>query len=292
MSRNLAGCCDRPAATSTVQFHLSLNVRDLRRSVEFFSVLFGEQPAKVRDDYARFELAEPPLVLSLVPAAGGAGGNLNHLGFRLADSVALVEVQRRLEMAGIVTRREEGVACCYSLQTKFWVEDPDANLWELYVLEGDLDHRDEAHRLELVSACCDDTAEPAESVWEHRLGEKFPLPLFVLDHTVDRVTLDGTFNDDVSDDEMDRRLAEVRRILKPGGRLDIHALVAGRSVPAGPLDLPGPAAAVGRVRKKSEIEKLLANAGFTRRKCTYWSDDPWFVVREAPLHEARFQGYA
>src|SRR5947209_815523 len=74
-----------------VRFHLSLNVTDLNRSVRFFRTLFGQEPAKVRPDYAKFEPAEPPLVLSLGPAGAVArGGALNHLGFRLPDAKSLV----------------------------------------------------------------------------------------------------------------------------------------------------------------------------------------------------------
>src|SRR5579885_162088 len=104
-----------------VRFHLSLNVSSLDRAVGFYRVLFGKEPAKQRPDYAKFELDDPPLVLSLEPTAPGAGGALNHLGFRLPDSAALVAMQERLERAGIRSRREEGVECCYARQTKFWV---------------------------------------------------------------------------------------------------------------------------------------------------------------------------
>jgi len=124
-----------------IRFHLSLNVAELERSVAFYRILFGCEPAKYRPDYAKFELDDPPLVLSLEPTPGGTGGVLNHLGFRMPDSAALVAVQMRLEQAGIRTQRQEGVECCYARQTKFWVMDPDQTLWEIYTLEGDIDHR-------------------------------------------------------------------------------------------------------------------------------------------------------
>ena len=77
-----------------IRFHISLNVTDLNRSVAFFRTLFGSEPAKVRPDYAKFEVASPPLVLALYPAPQEAGGALNHVGLRLTDPSALVEVQR------------------------------------------------------------------------------------------------------------------------------------------------------------------------------------------------------
>ena len=122
-------------------FHVSLNVRDLPRAVAFYEVLFGKTPAKHRSDYAKFEVEDPPLVLSLEPARRVTGTTLNHLGLRMPAPEALVDIQRRLEEHGYATRRENGVACCYAKQTKFWARDPDGRRWEVYVLEEDLDHR-------------------------------------------------------------------------------------------------------------------------------------------------------
>ena len=127
--------------SDTTKFHVSLNVSNLERSTSFYSVLFDLPPAKNLKDYAKFEVDNPPLVLALNPNRRMPGGPINHFGIRLADSERLVEVQRRFEMSGISTVRQDGVECCYAKQTKFWVADPDGTLWELYVLEEDIDHR-------------------------------------------------------------------------------------------------------------------------------------------------------
>src|SRR6516225_7280024 len=104
---------------------------------------------------------------ALYPSPQEAGGALNHIGLRLPDSAALVAVQQRLEEAGIATQRQEGVECCYSRQTKFWVTDPDRVLWEVYTLHEDIDH-----------SGFDDppvTAAPVpQHVWEHRLSDPWP----------------------------------------------------------------------------------------------------------------------
>ena len=92
-----------------VKFHAPLNVSDLARSIEFYRALFGLEPAKCRADYTKFELDEPPLVLSLMPGRPGVGGSLNHVGLRVRVSEELVKIQHRLEAAGIRTQREEGV---------------------------------------------------------------------------------------------------------------------------------------------------------------------------------------
>ena len=63
---------------------LALNVSDIDAAVDFYSKLFGAEPAKRRPGYANFAIAEPPLKLVLIesPAARGArrAGALNHLG--------------------------------------------------------------------------------------------------------------------------------------------------------------------------------------------------------------------
>src|SRR5947199_9068816 len=105
------------SVADTIRFHLSLNVSSLARSVAFYRTLFGAEPAKLRGDYAKFELDDPPLVLSLEPTPRPTGGPLNHLGFRLGDAAALVAMQERLERAGIRSQREDGVECCYAKQT-------------------------------------------------------------------------------------------------------------------------------------------------------------------------------
>ena len=134
------------------KFHASLNVSDLGKSIAFYKALFGLEPAKAYADYAKFELAEPPVILSLVPRAPVPGANLNHAGIRVLSSDELVEVQRRLETAGFPTRREEGVECCYALQTKFWAIDPDGLQWEMYVFHEDIDHHGAARPPQAVDA--------------------------------------------------------------------------------------------------------------------------------------------
>src|SRR5262249_51130913 len=128
------------ATATAVRFHVGLHTSDLDQAGRFYRVLFGIEPVKHHPDYARFEVAVPPLLLALYPSPQEAGGALNHVGLRLPDSAALVAVQQRLEEAGIATQRQEGVECCYARQTKFLVTDPDRVLWEVYALDEDIDH--------------------------------------------------------------------------------------------------------------------------------------------------------
>jgi len=274
----------------TISFHLSLNVTNLRRSVDFFRILFGVEPAKCRPDYAKFELSDPPVVLSLEPSAHGRGGALNHLGFRLSDAGSLVTMQERLEMAGIRSQREEGVECCYARQTKFWVQDPDQNLWEMYILEEDLDHRGIGQREEAIRPPAQEDEAPAPVVWEHRLGAPVPATVDFADGTVDEVLLRGSFNIALDGDTKARLIRESYRILRPGGRLFVHVLVTDRALSA-PPQLPGPAAQVQHVPHEAEPQQLLESAGFRDIHFAKFDAKPCFVRQGAALRELQLVGW-
>jgi catechol 2,3-dioxygenase-like lactoylglutathione lyase family enzyme len=137
-------------ATSVVKFHVSLNVGDLPRSLAFYSALLGTAPVKAYTDYAKYELDEPPVILSLKPHPARVGGPLNHLGLRVRSTEELLAVQKRLEEAGYRVSRQDDVQCCYAHQSKFWITDPDETLWEVYVLHADFPRWGQGSKLKLM----------------------------------------------------------------------------------------------------------------------------------------------
>ena len=121
---------------------LALNVTDLDASIAFYRNLFGAEPAKRRPGYANFAIADPPLKLVLIHTDSatrgtGATGALNHLGVELDDLPALTATRARLTEAGLTTLDEDDTTCCFALQDKVWVTDPDAAPWEHYVVKDD-----------------------------------------------------------------------------------------------------------------------------------------------------------
>jgi hypothetical protein len=54
-------------------------------AVAFYCVLLGTEPAKIRADYAKFDISDPPLVLSLIRGQPNAGGHLNHVEHTRSD---------------------------------------------------------------------------------------------------------------------------------------------------------------------------------------------------------------
>ena len=117
---------------------LALNVSDLPSAIDFYSRLFGTEPAKVRDGYANFAIAEPPLKLVLI-AGDGEGATINHLGVEVGSTEAVAAATERLGAEGLATRSEDDVACCYARQDKVWVNDPDGAAWEVYTVLEDVE---------------------------------------------------------------------------------------------------------------------------------------------------------
>jgi catechol 2,3-dioxygenase-like lactoylglutathione lyase family enzyme len=112
---------------------LALNVSDIDEAVDFYSKLFGTEPAKRKPGYANFAIADPPLKLILF-AGGGQPASLNHLGVEVASTDEVGQAQRRLSGEGLDTASEDGVTCCYAVQDKVWVKDPDGAPWEVYTV--------------------------------------------------------------------------------------------------------------------------------------------------------------
>jgi catechol 2,3-dioxygenase-like lactoylglutathione lyase family enzyme len=285
-----------PVATA-IKFHLSLNVGNLARSLQFYTTLFGMAPAKQRADYAKFELDDPPVVLSLEPTPRPIGGPLNHLGFRVADSATLVAMQQRLEQAGIGSQREEGVECCYARQTKFWVTDPDKTLWEIYTLHEDIDHRgagqslesmipDPSHRPKSNAA-----AEPAPlpSIFEHVLVQPVPERFPLADSSVDEVRLRGSLNLPLPPAVQIRLAREAMRILRPGGRIFAHTLVGERALSQ--PGLPGPAASVQYVPPEADPLHLLESAGFQSLRLVKFDAKPCFQREGVAMREQQLEGF-
>ena len=130
--------------------HISLNVSDLSRSVAFYQGLFGE-PKKLKSDYAKFVGAEPEIHLALQPGLHSPGaGALSHLGIRVESTEEVRRWRSDLKARGVVSEEEKREDCCYALQDKFWLTDPDGNRWEVYTVLEDVEH---ASR-EGQTACC------------------------------------------------------------------------------------------------------------------------------------------
>ncbi len=146
--------------SAVAKTHLSLNVSDVERSTAFYEAFFGASAHKRRPSYANFDLNDPPLKLALQQQAPQPGtGSLNHLGIQVSTREQVEAARDRLVEAGLATFDERDTTCCYALQDKVWVHDPDGNAWEVYVLLDDMVEEDHAEAAGETACCAGGTAE-------------------------------------------------------------------------------------------------------------------------------------
>lgn len=122
----------------TSAVHISLIVSDLSRSTDFYRRFFGD-PKKLRTDYAKFVSDDPEIHLALQPGRLTGAGPLSHLGIRVDSTERVQAWKDALAGRGLPAEQEERGTCCYALQDKFWVTDPDGNRWEVYTVLQDVD---------------------------------------------------------------------------------------------------------------------------------------------------------
>ena len=138
--------------------HVAIRVTNVAASIEFYKKLFGLEPAKVRSGYAKFDVANPPLNFTLNESAGLAHGALSHLGIQVGSTADVLAVRQQWADRGLVPRDEMQTTCCYALQDKSWVQDPDGHEWEVFaVLEDNLPEKSLVEK----SCCGPDCCVPA-----------------------------------------------------------------------------------------------------------------------------------
>lgn len=152
-------------STRSSRIHVGLSTSDLERARAFYETLFGVAPTKVRPGYVKFEPTSPPVNLTLnevAPSDGGepaesAGPTANHFGIEVHSSEEVRAALERLGEAGLATFEERQTACCYAVQDKVWVHDPDGHAWEVFVVTA----ADHPERRAESSACCAPAEAPA-----------------------------------------------------------------------------------------------------------------------------------
>ena len=134
--------------------HISIEVRDVKQSVDFYRRVFGTSPQKQTAEYAKFDLIRPPLNFSLV-SAGRHISRVNHLGIEVDSPAEWTQWETRLREQGLLEAVERATDCCFAVQDKLWVTDPDGNRWEVFrVLEQLPVTRDAPERFCCLPSCC------------------------------------------------------------------------------------------------------------------------------------------
>jgi len=134
--------------------HLSINVSNVGTSIDFYKKMFGVEPVKVRADYAKFDIANPPLNFTMNQRPFEHGGSLSHLGLQVETTGEVLEMGKRWTENGLITLDEMQTDCCYALQNKTWVQDPDGNRWEVFTVLENTEGKENR-----ASTCCAPVAE-------------------------------------------------------------------------------------------------------------------------------------
>lgn len=136
------------------RMHASLYVRNLAATVNFYNTFFGQPANKIKKGYAKYILDRPSLIISFLENPERVQANFGHLGFQVEKKE---EMETRLLAAraqGLVQKEEIGTSCCYAVQDKFWVSDPDGVQWEVYYFHADAEFNDPHYAEADTSACC------------------------------------------------------------------------------------------------------------------------------------------
>lgn len=141
--------------------HLSLNVKDVTKSVEFYKKVFGVSPQKQTDNYAKFDLEAPALNFSMQSGSKEVS-RVSHLGIEVDSADDIAKWQKTLEERGLLGRPEMDTNCCYARQDKVWLTDPDGNELEIFFVHEQLPITKEKAS---ASTCCvgSQTEEDEES---------------------------------------------------------------------------------------------------------------------------------
>lgn len=152
------------------RFHIHLHVQELGRNIDFYSKLFGAEPARVEGDYAKWMLSDPPVNFAISTRGPGDVG-LDHLGIQTDSAEDLAVLKARAEQADLAPRDDGVTTCCYARSEKHWITDPQGVAWEHFqTLDSIPVFREEAAAVQIdspaeaVNACCAPKAPQGKAI--------------------------------------------------------------------------------------------------------------------------------
>ena len=124
------------------RMHIHVGVERLDESIRFYSALFGAEPVKTMDDYAKWMLEDPRVNFAISTRTDRTG--VDHLGLQVEHDSELEELRARLRTAEMAVFDEGETLCCYARSDKSWVTDPAGIAWEAYKTMEDVQFFDAA----------------------------------------------------------------------------------------------------------------------------------------------------
>jgi catechol 2,3-dioxygenase-like lactoylglutathione lyase family enzyme len=144
-----------PESVKARKAHVAIYVKDIAAGIDFYRNVFGIEPCKVRTGYAKFDVVNPPLNFTLKEGAEAGRSGLSHLGIQVESTADVQAMRQKWMERGLLPAEEMKTECCYALQDKAWVRDPDGNDWEVFVvLEDNLPEKQVAEKSCCGPECC------------------------------------------------------------------------------------------------------------------------------------------
>ncbi len=112
------------------RLHVHVGVENLAESIRFYQALFGVEPVKTKDDYAKWMLEDPCVNFAISTRAAKTG--VDHLGIQVDDAGELEGLRAQLDQAELSALHEGETVCCYARSNKSWVNDPNGIAWEAF----------------------------------------------------------------------------------------------------------------------------------------------------------------
>jgi catechol 2,3-dioxygenase-like lactoylglutathione lyase family enzyme len=134
------------------RLHIHIAVADLDRNIRYYTALFGAAPSVTKEDYAKWDLADPAVNFAISTRAKTAG--IDHVGIQADNAAELESLQARLDAAGIGGVEQTGAACCYARSNKHWSLDPQGIAWEAFHTLDSIPTFNESDTETPAQGCC------------------------------------------------------------------------------------------------------------------------------------------
>ena len=137
------------------RFHIHVGVKNIGKSVQFYSTLFGQKPTKLKEDYAKWMLDDPRVNFAISTRSDTEG--VDHMGIQVDEGTELKVIADRLKNADLGVYGEGESTCCYAESEKAWVTDPSGIAWEAYhsMAQAEIFGGPKAVESKEVESCCD-----------------------------------------------------------------------------------------------------------------------------------------
>lgn len=143
------------------RFHVHLSVSELDKNIAFYSQLFGQEPTRREDDYAKWMLEDPRINFAI--STRGTQNGLDHFGFQVESAEELATIKELARAAAGDEVFDQGeTLCCYANSNKHWTVDPQGLGWEHFQTLSSAVRYGENLKTE-NGACCRPDSESAET---------------------------------------------------------------------------------------------------------------------------------